>query len=555
MALQERFLHNRWYHSTTQALFAEVCARQPDKPAIIFEDEEIPYRTLGDRVNQLSQGLLGLGVGKGDVVSMLPSPTPEFACLYFATLQVGAIINPLNLLWGVKEFQGVLPRNNPRVIVTVDHCGNRDYIQTLKSSIPDLQVDGERVSSGAVPGLSHLVCMSRQGLRHDGFLDFSELMGRGADWQQDTFDRLIRESRPTDIQFMCQTSGTTGLSKSALWDHRPPLATAHFGAKNLCYQESDAYINMSPFYHNSGLFGLNLNLTLAGSTLHLMEQFRPEQALKIIDRYKVTATFGFDSHWQGLLGAPGFSGYDFTISKAVLAGEPRSYDLVKDMCPEGATINNLYAQTENGPLVSLAEHDCMDYRIRKYTHGRPLAGVEVVIKDLETGGRVVQGQPGEICYRSPFLFRGYYRQEEETRQSFDEEGYFHSGDYGTFDNGYITFLGRLGGVLKTGGENVSTVRVTNLLLEIFQEAFDDAKTIGVPDEYWGSKIVAFVRPRTGYDLGSTRDIREACKGVMAIYEIPQEFLEWNGNWPVTPEGKIDFRKLDEEARSRLGLTD
>ena len=108
-------------------------------------------------------------------------------------------------------------------------------------------------------------------------------------------------------------------------------------------------------------------------------------------------------------------------------------------------------------------------------------------------------------------------------------------------------------MLKTGGENVSTVRVTNLLLEVFQDAFDDVKTIGVPDDYWDSKIVAFVRPRAGHALGSTRDIREACKGVMAIYEIPQEFLEWEGAWPVTPEGKIDFRKLDAEARSRLGL--
>ncbi len=553
MSLTQRFLQHRWYASTTQALFAEVCATQPDKVAIIFQGEKITYRALQERVNQLSQGLISLGVGKGDVVSVLPSPTPEFACLYFATLQLGAVINPLNLLWGILEFQGVLPRNNPKVIVTVDHYGDRDYIRTLTESISDLQIEGGRVSSATVPALTHMVSLSRQQQRHDGFLDFSDLERRGADWQQSTFDALIEASSPTDIQFMCQTSGTTGLSKTALWDHRPPLATAYFCARNLCYQPEDSYINLRPFYHNSGLCGLNLSLTLTGSTLHLMEQFRPEEALKIIDQYKVTATFGFDSHWQGLFRVPGFADHDFTISKAVLAGEPRSYDLVKQMCPEGATINNLYAQTENGPLVSLGEHDCMDYRIKKYTHGRPLSGVEVVIKDPETGERVVSGQAGEICYRSPFLFRGYHRQEEETRQSFDNEGYFHSGDYGTFDNGYITFLGRLGGVLKTGGENVSTVRVNNLLLELFDDTFDDVKAIGVPDEYWGSKIVAFVRPRPGHTLLSTPDIRAACKGFMAIYEIPQEFFDWEGAWPVTAEGKIDFRQLDQEARSRLGL--
>ena len=147
MTLTERSLHNRWYDNTTQALFAEVCACQPDKVAIVFEGEEITYRVLQERVNQLSQGLISLGVGRGDVVSVLPSPTPEFACLYFATLQLGAIINPLNLLWGVLEFQGVLPRNNPGVIVTVDHYADRDYIRTLKESIPDLRVEGQFLHS------------------------------------------------------------------------------------------------------------------------------------------------------------------------------------------------------------------------------------------------------------------------------------------------------------------------------------------------------------------------------------------------------------------------
>jgi fatty-acyl-CoA synthase len=550
--LQDRFLQNSWFHRTTQDLFAEVCACKLDQVAIVFEEEEVvTYRALQQRINQLSQGLLELGVNKGDVISVLPSPTPEFACVYFATLQVGAIINPLNLLWGELEFKGVLPRNNPNVIITVDHYGDRDYIQTLRDSIPDLRQDGGQVLAASVPALSHLVCLSRQGKGYDGFMDFRDLVERGAGWNQSTFDRLIGNSEPTDIQFMCQTSGTTGLSKSALWDHRPPLATANFGAKHLGCQEHDSYINLSPFYHNSGLFGINLSLTLTGSTLYLMEQFRPAKALAIIDRYKVTSTFGFDSHWQGLLRAPEFADCDFTISRAVLAGEPKTYDLVKDMCPPGACINNLYAQTENGPLVSFAELDCMDYNIKKYTHGRPLPGVQVVIKDLDTGAPVPQGQPGEICYKSPYMFRGYHRQEEETRKSFDGEGYFHSGDYGTFGDGYITFLGRLGGVLKTGGENVSTVRVTALLLDQFQNEFDDVKTVGIPDPYWGSKIVSFVRPLAGRNLRATREIREDCKGIMAIYEIPQEFLVWEGEWPVSPEGKIGFRKLEQEAAARV----
>ncbi|MEZ5646288.1 MAG: AMP-binding protein [Burkholderiaceae bacterium] len=181
-----------------------------------------------------------------------------------------------------------------------------------------------------------------------------------------------------------------------------------------------------------------------------------QEALRLIERHGCTSTFGFDAHWQGMRRVPDFERYRFSITKAILAGEPRTYDLVRAMCPPGATINNLYAQTENGPLVSLADHDCVDEDINKYTHGRPLPGVQVVIKDIETGARPPQGQPGEICYKSPYLFRGYHAQSDETAKAFDDEGYFHSGDYGHLDNGYVTYLGRLGGVVKSGGENVST---------------------------------------------------------------------------------------------------
>lgn len=553
--LAERVAAHAWYHQTIPQLFAQTCTERPDKAALVFQDREISYRALRNEVDRLSQALLDLGVSKGDVVSTLPSATPEFASLYFATLQIGAVVNPLNLLWGTLELAGVLPRNAPRLIVTVDQHGGRDYLQLLRESVPDLQLEGDgRVSSLTIPSLRHLVCVSREGLRHTGVLDFQDMLASAPVADDAHLTQLREAGQPSDIQFICQTSGTTGLSKSALWDHRPPLATVNFAAKSLACTEDERYINLSPFYHNSGLFALNMNLALCGSTLYLMESFNPAQALQIIDRYCITATFGFDAHWQGLRRVPDFERHAFTITKAVLAGEPRTYDLVQSMCPPGASINNLYAQTENGPLVSFADHDCMDYEINKHTHGRPLPGVRVVIKDPESGERMRQGEAGEICYRSPFMFRGYLNQPQETEAAFDAEGYFRSGDYGHLDMGYITFLGRLGGVVKSGGENVSTTRVSTLLLEVFAERFDDVKTVGIPDPYWGARVVSFVRPRDAAPLADSATLREACKGRMATYEIPRDFLEWRGEWPVSPEGKIDFKVLLKDAQTRLTVT-
>lgn len=547
--LTQRLQSQDWYHHTIPQLFAETCRLKAEHTALVFEEREWRYGALYHEVQRIAQGLLKLGIGRGDVVASLPSPTPEFVCLYFATLQIGAIVNPLNLLWSPKELQGVLQRNAPKLIVTVDRQGPRDILALLHSALPDLEESHGQLHSQLLPSLQHIVCVQRSATSTHGYPDFASLRAPADQVDHAALQALIAQGSARDIQFMCQTSGTTSLSKTALWDHRPPLATAHFGARNLRIDEDDRFINLAPLYHNSGIFALTLNLTYAGTPLYLMDGFHPLEALKLIDRYGCTCTFGFDAHWQGMRRVAGFEQYRFSIRKAIVAGEPRTYDLVRSMCGAGAAINNLYAQTENGPLVSLADHDCVNEHINKYTHGRPLPGVEVVIQDIETGEPLPQGQAGEICYRSPFLFRGYHCQPEETERAFDAQGYLHSGDYGHLDNGYITYLGRLGGVIKSGGENVSTVRVTNQLLELFSAEFDDVKTLGVEDAYWGTKVVSLVRPRQGMALPSNAELRELCKSGMASYEVPRHFVLWEGEWPVTAEGKIDFKRLQLHAQA------
>ncbi|MFT0138234.1 hypothetical protein ACEK07_15035 [Alcanivoracaceae bacterium MT1] len=107
------------------------------------------------------------------------------------------------------------------------------------------------------------------------------------------------------------------------------------------------------------------------------------------------------------------------------------------------------------------------------------------------------------------------------------------------------------GLLELGidkGDVVSTTRVTTNLLELFQNLFDDVKTVGIDDAYWGTRVVSFVRTRDEQPLPPSPELREACKGRMAAYEIPKDFLPWSGEWPVTAEGKIDFKRLQQHAQ-------
>ncbi|MBW1685211.1 MAG: AMP-binding protein, partial [Deltaproteobacteria bacterium] len=157
--LQERLATNRWFTSTLQQLFVETCRERPEKTAIVFQEQPITFEEVQENVNRLSQALIDLGVRPGDHVASLPTSSPEFAYLYLATLQIGALINPLNLLWGVTEFTGILARNEPKIIVTIDNNRDRDYVALLRDSIPDLTMRDGKASSQTIPTLTHIVTL------------------------------------------------------------------------------------------------------------------------------------------------------------------------------------------------------------------------------------------------------------------------------------------------------------------------------------------------------------------------------------------------------------
>lgn len=552
--IEERRRANSWFNSTVQKLFRETCAVRGDKDAIVYEGQHISFNELLEQVNRLSWALIQLGVKPGDRVAMLPTSSPEFTYVYLAVLQVGAWINPLNLLWGEIEFQGILPRNDPKVIIAVDNTGGRDYIELLKRAIPDLSSSPEGVTAKSVPSLRTLVSVSREQEHYDGFLDFGDLMRNSVNYDPDVIARLVDQSKPTDIQFICQTSGSTGLSKGALWNHRAPLASAHFFNESLMVDEQDAYLNVMPYYHNGGfVVGMTSQLVVAGTTLHLMESFNPQSAVEIMRKYRPNVAFMMEPHLQGIFAVLDTDQHIFSLDKIMGPFAFSTYDrLLDEMCPgDNPLLVRLYGQTENGPLISAVEPDCVNTDLRKYSDGRPLPGVQLVIKDVETGEPVGPGKQGAIWYKSPYMFSGYYKQEAKSAELYDKNGYFNSGDFGTFGDGYLRFLGRLGGVVKTGGENVSTAYVTVCLMRIFADEFEDAFTVGIPDTYWGTKLVSWVRLAEGKMLKSLTEIKNGCKGKMAQYEIPKAFLVWEGQWPVTEIGKIDFKTLEKKARDML----
>ena len=420
--LSRRMASNAWATHTVQALFRETCDALDDADAIHYGDVSLSFRELNDRVDALSASLIRRGIAPGDVVSMLPSPTPDFAVVYFAVLQTGAVINPLNNLWSPGELTAVLDRNRPSAIVSLDKAGTVDMLDRVEACLRNT---------------SPLLVAAGGTAEREGWTDLSTMCAEPITaHERADIDMRVKQADADRIQFICQTSGSTNISKSALWAHRSPLATAHFGAEALGITSEDSYVNLAPFYHNSGICAsLTMCLAYAGIPLHLFDSFDPDEALEAIDRRKITTTFGFAAHWDALRSSPKYSAETFSIRRALLAGDSDLYRSVQHMCAPGTVLCNLYAQTENGPMVTITEHGAVDEELRERSNGRPLPGVELIIRDLDDGTLVPDGVNGEICYRSAFMFNGYLQDDGSVYLPLDPESYFRSGDVGRLEGG------------------------------------------------------------------------------------------------------------------------
>lgn len=546
------------FEQTAQQLLARRAEEQPEKPAFVFVDDgairATTFAELQADANRVAAALHAHGIRPSDHVAILLENRPAYIPLVYGALRLGAVVNPYNAMWGTEELQAVLQRSDPALVVTMADADDSDYLGLLSEAIPDLQREADgRVRSEAIPTLHHIVALGAgEGVR-DPYIAYDTFLAAGDDVDRDEWSPGDAVPSPDEVQFLLQTSGTTGTSKSTMLTHQSLVPNAYFIGRSINIKAADRFINFSLFYHNAGLVtGIFMNTAVVGSTLYFQPQFDPEAALDVIDEYGIESTFGFGTMYAALRNAPNYDESTFAVRKALIAATPSQYEqaiAMSDSPPHERVFANLYAQTESGPLVSVVDSDDPNQELRKYSNGQPLPGIEVTVKDPDTGERLPAGEPGELCYRGWSVFEGYYEQPERTAEGWDDEGYWHSGDYGRFEGGYVYFDGRLDDVVKSGGENVSTRAVETFLGDTFDE-IETVVVIGIPDEYWGQRIVAFIEYAPGADRRSTEAWRDACRDRIADYKIPKNFFEID-EWPATETGKIVYETLEAEALARL----
>jgi len=532
--------------TTLGAFLDAAAARAPGREAIAWAErdrvsERATWAELRATSRLAARKLLGLGVGKGTRVGLLCPNRPEWLPIAFGALRLGAVLVPFSTLWKRDEIAYGLVHGDVQVLLARAGFLRHDYLADLTALFPELDrtVPG-RLANPAVPALRRVILLAPDTRRRGGT--------RGAErWDElepeadDAFlDAVERSVSPTDLATIFFTSGTTAQAKAVVHSHGALATSGHRIGDCLGIGPDDAWWGHMPLFWSGGFVIGALATMAGGGRLVLQEQVDAGAALALLEAERCTIMAGW--HQAGpLLDHPEFATRRLALRKG-------SYHPLAErlLGPDHLAVG-MYGMSETATCVACARWDDPP-AVRRETFGRPLAGMTVRIAAPETGQPVEHGTQGEILVKGPTLMEGYYR--VPRAESFDAEGFFHTGDLGWLDaDGFLHFAARLKDVIKTAGVNVAAAEVEDALAR--HPAVKAAHVVGVPHPTRGENVAAFVVPQPGTSP-DPEALAEFVRGALASYKVPRHvFVVDESAVPRTATGKIEKPALRREAERRL----
>jgi long-chain acyl-CoA synthetase len=359
------------------------------------------------------------------------------------------------------------------------------------------------------------------------------------------------EARWEDLAALIYTGGTTGLSKGAMLTHENISSVVQiFRAWFPDLKDGgESLLGVYPIFHSAG-YSVSQNIPIwCGWTCILVPRPSPEIIVAQLKKFKPGFLPGVPTIYTGLLQNKEFCSMDLSFVKGYFGGAaPLPEDTVNQLKTlHGAIINDVYGATENTAFAT-----CTPWggKVKPGTVGVPLPNTDIKIVDLETGETELnRGESGEICIKGPQVMAGYYKKPEETANSL-KQGWFYTGDIGCLDeDGYLSIIDRKKDMIISGGFNIYPKEVDEILFE--HPKILEACSIGVPDQYHGESVKAFIVLKDGESL-TQGEIIEYCKEKLASYKVPRE-VEFLTELPKSAIGKILRRELKEREMNRRGM--
>lgn len=493
---------------------------RPDDLAVVFGDRRQTWAQFVDRVSRLAGVLQELGMGTDDRVGILGLNSDRYMELLFGAMWGGGVFNTVNIRWSAPEIAYSLDDCDTRILFVDDE---------FAPMIPTIQEKSE--------SLKTLVYMGEKDCP-EGALDFRTLMD-GAKPVADAGRNGL------DLAGILYTGGTTGKPKGVMLSHSNLYLSALSTIVPECREDRVVVLHSAPFFHVAGV-GLVVQQTIRHGAHIILPRFEPLPVIEAIAREKVAETFLVPTMLRAVLNHPEFDKYDLSTLRCFIYGaSPIDSTLLKQAMKKlpNAGFLQMYGMTELSPTVTMLlpeVHADPSQHEKLMSAGRPTHIADIRIVD-PTGQEVERGQVGEITARGPMVMQGYWNKPEQTRDAI-REGWMHTGDAGYMDqDGYLFLVDRIKDMIVTGGENVYSVEVEDVLLQ--HPSIAQCAVIGVPDEKWGERVHAVVVLKDGAVLDEA-GIATFCKERIAGYKCPRSF-EVKDEMPMSGAGKLLKYKLKE----------
>ncbi len=498
-------------------LLRRSARRFPRKIAIRCGETAWTYATFDALCERLAAGLARRGVTKGVRVAVLSRNSHGFAALRFALARLGAVLVPINFMLKADEVAFILRHAGVEFLATdTEFAAVGRSAAGVETNVRNFIWLPSEVSSTPAPGM----------------VSFDELVS--------TSDAMPQPALSgDDVLQIVYTSGTELQPKGAMLSHDAVVWQYVSCIVDASIASDDLMLHAMPLYHCAQLDVFLGPGIYVGATNVITANATPANLLALIAQHDVTSFFAPPTVWISLLRSPIFDSTDLSsLRKGYYGASIMPVEVMREMDRRmpGVRLWNLYGQTEIAPLATMLGPD--DQLRRPGSCGRAALNVETRVVD-EQMRDVKPGEVGEIVHRSPHLMLGYFHDDERTKAAFDGD-WFHSGDLATIDeDGYITVVDRKKDMIKTGGENVASREVEEVIYQL--SGVSEVAVIGVPHPRWIEAVVAVVVPKAGTELAKD-DVVAHCGQRLAGFKVPKAVV-FVPSLPKNPSGKLLKREL------------